>query len=205
MKTRWIFIVAAILIVFGAALFLLDFRLISSQSNENSVATSIKGGNLIIEPSDTPAVTGLFVDGKGLVKNAVQAQAKHLLQSQAGFGEISDLNAIADKMDISVLYIDMNPEQFFWTPFYARSTYRATVAYANNGDISFRKQESPHFESSGDQPVLQIQASLTLSDTSYGVMSLPGYENYIAGKLADWAVDSLKAQMNAASSTGQGD
>lgn len=156
-------------------------------------------------PPSAPQVTGLYVDGSGLVKSAVQARVKQLLRDQAGFGEISDLNVPADKLDIAVLYIETRPEQFFWTPFYARSTYHAMVSYATNGDISFRRGEETHFQTSSGQPVLQVQAALILTDTSYGVMSLPGYEGYLAGKLADWAVESLKSQMNATSPKGGGE
>jgi len=191
MKKRWVILPAALLVLLAAFL-LLDFRLMTSQTAMNSETASSRSGDTNTPWEFSPAVTGLYVEGKGRLAEALQARVKDLIQNQEPIGQITAIDAPADRMDIPILYAEIIPLKHFWTPLYARSEYRLVVAYASNGDTSFRKQAVVHFQSSGDEPFKQYKASFTFQDTSIGVISARGYQHYLAEKMAGMVQQSLQ-------------
>ncbi len=183
MRKTWIIPVGIFLLI-ASALLLVQFRLMRSTTLSDSAIAS--GG--ISSSIGNPSNTALWVSGDRLA-GRVRALIKGMAQNQPRFGEVSMLNAIADKFDLPVLAVDIQKQQYIWTPFYARSVYRLTVSYASNGDISFRSQPTPRFNM-GDY--YQLQGRYTLDDTSWGLISSPGYQDYMSERIADQVMKSLQ-------------
>ncbi len=194
MKRTRIFLAAIVLVFFAAAFLLFHFRAMSSKTSVESGVASARNGDPKAPWSLSPQVTGLYVEGRGQLAETLLAQVKRQLKNQQHIGDITDMNAPVDRADIPQLYIQVVPISHFWTPFYARSEYQLVVSYASNGDISFRQQKSPRFMATGGQPVLQYKASQTIKDTSLGLFSAPGYQDYLAGKMARLILDNFQKQ-----------
>ncbi|MGE5603971.1 MAG: hypothetical protein ACM30E_13050, partial [Nitrososphaerales archaeon] len=95
---------------------------------------------------------------------------------------------------ITVRFVE---RQVFWTPFYARSQLHVHVAYASNGDTSFDdNSETTHFAgSAGDPPTVQFLASYSLADVTWGLVSQPGYQAYLAEQIASRVKGSITEQL----------
>ena len=179
-----------------AAFLLLDFRLLKGQTSQISAVAASQSDDFRASRDLSPAVTGLYVEGNGDEAHLLAAYVKSLLQNQPAIGRVTDINTPSDQMDIPVVYIELVPVKYIWTPVYATAEYQLIISYASNGDISFRKNPVTHFHSSGDQPYLQFKATTTLKDTSFGIISLPGYRHYLADKLLEQVDQSLQSQFN---------
>lgn len=83
----------------------------------------------------------------------------------------------------------------FWPPVYAHTSLQFEAAYASNGDVSFRESEPTQFHSAGDQAVGQYEGHYQLTDRSWGVMSLPGYRDYLARQVAVTLLTSMQEQL----------
>jgi len=135
-----------------AAFLLLDFRLLKGQTSQISTVAASQSDDFRASRDLSPAVTGLYVEGNGDEAHLLAAYVKSLLQNQPAIGRVTDINTPSDQMDIPVVYIELVPVKYVWTPVYATAEYQLIISYASNGDISFRKNPVNHFHSSGDQP-----------------------------------------------------
>jgi hypothetical protein len=196
MKRRSIFGLAGLVILLAAAFLLVSFRLISSRTATNSTVAASRGGDTGPSWNFSPETTGLYVGAEERMAQALRERVKRLLQSQEHMGKFTSLNAPADQMDIPQLYVQVKPVTHVWTPVYAHSEYELVIAYASNGDIPFRDDATPHFVYMDDQPVLQFQGKISLTDNSWGLMSLPGYRDYLADQLAGQVQKTLQQQFN---------
>ncbi len=187
---RWL-IPLAILLILIAAIFLLDFHAMKSQSTAESQTGTYRSGEIDINWKNTPVDTALYVEAPGNLKNALRNSIKPLIQNKNYVGAVSDLNAPADSLSIPQLYVQVIPVDTFWTPFYARSKYQVIVSYASNGDLSFRNQKPVRFEGMPGQPAILFQSTNDMVDTSWGFISLKGYHSFIASKIAAQVVDNL--------------
>ncbi len=192
---RSLVIAIAVLAVLAAAFFLLNFRLMNSQTGMNSGTASGGSEGFKKSPKFAPAATGLYVEGTGPMADAVRARVKQAIQRQDYVGEVSMINLMADRLDLPVMYIEMIPVRHFWSPVYASSEYQMNVSYATNGDVSFRNQAAPHFVMDGNPPALQFKAMFTLTDTSTGLISYQGYQDYLVEKMVTLVRETLQKQV----------
>ncbi len=194
MKNRLkILLGATALLALAAAAFLaLDLRVMKSSTNTNSTTASARAEEDAIQLIQ-PDLTGLYVNGGGRTGQALQDELEQALRGRQHVGDIQTLDAPADQMDTAQMQVRLTPRQYLWTPVYARSTYEVVVSYASNGDLSFRNSETPYFQFSGG-PALQFQATYTLTDTSAGILSAPGYRHYLAEKIAAAVADTLQTE-----------
>ena len=64
------------------------------------------------------------------------------------------------------------------------------------GISSFRGQDdAPHFVTDASHPTVQFYADCTLSDTSTGLISAPGYQAYLAEKMAVLIQETVEKQL----------
>lgn len=194
MKKR-ILILAITLLVLLAAFLLLDFRLLKGQTSVISTVAASHSEDFNATRDLSPAVTGLYVEDNGAIAALLDAHIPALFQDQPEFGQVTVLDSPADQADIPMIYVELVPIKHVWTPVYAQAEYQLIISYASNGDTSFRKDPVTHFRSSGDQPYLQFKATITLKDISSGIISLRGYQNYLAGKLLEQVEQTFQSQL----------
>ncbi|GEM_PF-2181575 len=187
---KWGLFLLAALLILCVAFGLFDFRISKSQATFNSTIASSHQGESAISIEFAPATTGLFVDAGAGLSQEIQTKLTKMLEDQDYTGQVSAMSAPADHMDIPVLYVVVAPIKHIWTPFYTSSEIQMSVSYATNGDISFRNQSITHFQSNGNQPALQYQATFTITDSAFGLISYPGYQHSLAEMLTGQVVTS---------------
>ena len=138
------------------------------------------------------AKTGLFVSGDEKLARAVQQELTHLLGGQPQFGQIELVDGASDTADFPLLFVVFDRQEITWTPVYARTALEISVSYASNGDVSFRQTKPVEFKHTSDQPSLMSNGQYSFTDVSWGLISNPGYLNYLAREIAKAIAADLK-------------
>ena len=184
-QKRWIVLIVVVLVfaLSGAALILANFSAMKSQlARDSSMASSTGSGGPLAQIS--PDKTGLFISGDDKHVNALQRELTHLLGGQIQFGEIVLVDGMSDKAEYPLLFVTLDKLDITWSPVYAHAELEVTVSYASNGDVSFRHTTPVEFKHTSDQPSMMISGQYSLADTSWGLISNPGYVNYLAKEIA---------------------
>ncbi len=185
-QKRLIFIVVitiaviALVVPFGWASFWAAY---SQTGRDSTMATS----NVGTEPGqvkNSADITALHVAGNNLFQRSLQAELIHRLQQVPGFGEIQSISDPVDQAEFPYLFVEVTRKDIFWTPVYGRAELEFKIAYASNGDISFRHTEPTAFHNENEAPSIKRSGQYTFTDVSWGIMSLPGYHDYLAGQVA---------------------
>jgi len=185
-QKRWIVLIvlALVVVLLGFALILVDFKAMQSQMTRNSSIAASHDENQTTTPQLTPDKTGLFISGDDQLVNALQRELTHLLGGQIQFGEIVLVDGMSDKADYPLLFVTLDKQDITWSPVYARAELEVTVSYASNGDVSFRHTTPVEFKHTSDQQLMMINGQYSFADTSWGLISNPGYVNYLAKEIA---------------------
>jgi hypothetical protein len=194
---RWIILVAVIgLIALTApALILANFSSMTSQMEHNSSLATSTGS---IDPAQPiyPQMTGLVVTGDERLAAALRDQIVRQLQGSPAFGQIQVLSGIVERVDFPILLIEITQKEILWTPIYARANLQINLAYASNGDISFRLTRPTEFKQTGSETSIQRSGQYTFSDVSWGIISSPGYIDYLAREIVRPISNDLRGKIN---------
>lgn len=193
-QRRWI-VVAVIVLAFlllGGAFILVNFSAMTSHLENNSSLAS-SGGSAEAGPQNN-ASTAIYVSGDARLRQALQAELARLLKGRAEYGEIRVLKALTDRTDLPYLFVEIQPQELLWTPIYAKAGLKVSLAYASDGDVSFRLTQPVQFFHEGDRPAVKRSGSYTFSDESWGLISSPGYTDYLARTIAGAIAKSLERQ-----------
>jgi hypothetical protein len=192
-KRRVIFWIAIILVIAlsAPALILANFSAMSSQIVHDSTLATSTGSAQPGVPIHS-AKTGLVVKGDSRLAWALQNQIITHLQNYPAFGQLQLLDRMDEQANDPILLLEIAPQDIFWTPIYARANLRVNVSYASDGDISFRLSQPVEFKHTSDQTVVKKSGSYTFTDTSWGLISNPGYLDYLAREIARPIAADLK-------------
>jgi hypothetical protein len=127
----------------------------------------------------------IYIDDTGGIERLLQEKFRVLLQETNIPGVPS--NTLLAEYDNQVIALSIQERDELYTPFYTKSMYVVFFYYASSGKTTyfnqFRSGQSPvvTFTTSetGNDKII-IKGTLTLKDTSMGVMSLSGYHNHVA-------------------------
>ena len=179
----------------GILLFWVSFRTISSQSTVNSeVAASRGNAEVPLDPASL-STPSLVVEGDGSLEKAVRSEFARLSRDQSGPVQVKLLDTLADAANSPIVVVTVKQQSGFWTPFYSRSNLEVEVAYASDGDLSFRGSEPVQFRTTEDQPSIRYAGHYSAADVSWGIMSLPGYRDFLAHQIASIVLTSLQDQV----------
>ena len=194
MKKYGIGITLLVVALVVASFFMMSYHATSSQISQNSqVASSLSGGPEIQSKLIPQAVTNVVVAGSSRLDTALKADLVNLLPGVAALGEVKFVDPAGAPANAPLLYIQVKEQNIRWTPVYSTAALQVVVAYADNGDVSFKDNEPTHFQSGGAGS-LQFKGTYQLEDTSWGLMSLPGYNDYLAQNTAQTIVKSVQEQ-----------
>ena len=197
MKDRRFWILLAAILLVSAAFLLLDFRLAagSIQSVQRIMVTELEG-NHPQRPGPDDKIS-MVVDGKGpLAGTLKKALAKEV--ENAGLGQVTWEQELRPQYPNPVLVVNVGQPAPLWTPFLATSRFSVQAGYAINGDITFLDnldKTQPYIRSS-DPSAVNLYTAYELSDRSLGLISRPGYDQYLADYLAREIVQALKNLYN---------
>ncbi len=179
----------------GILFFLVSFRIISSQSAVNSEVSAYHQNTEAKPVAFSQLATQLVVEGDGPLVQTIRAEIMRLVENEKNLVQVNLAFPTDEAGQFPLLVVTLNQQSGFWTPVYARTTLQVEAVYASNGDLSFRESEPTQFHSAGDQPVRQYEAHYQLTDRSWGVMSLPGYRDYLAHQIAVDLLTSMQVQL----------
>ncbi len=183
-KTLLVLLVIVLVIVFsGSALILANFSAMRSNIAQNSSVASSNGGDETAL-NRSPDKTGLFVEGESKLAAALHQALTKKLSGQVVTGEIVAVDGTSDKLDYPLLFVSIDQPNITWTPVNARAEVNVSIFYSTDGDVSFRHSQPPGFKMTTDQPTLKMDGTYSFTDESWGLISNPGYVNYLAGEIA---------------------
>ena len=194
MRLRKVAVVVIGLVVLLAVLTWLDIRLMSSRMVfDGSVAASHSPTGA----SPAVSVTALHVEGNDRLQCSLQARLNQVLADLPGIGDVTVTGRRTAQPGSALVAVSFVERQVFWTPLYSRSQLHVHVAYASDGDISFDDGgEVTRFKSAeGDPPTVRFLASYALADVTWGLVSQPGYQDYLAEQIASRVKASIEEQI----------
>ncbi len=197
MKKLWLLVALLVLAALLGSFFLLvNFRVMKSQTVKDfSVASGYNPSDPGEEWNFTPHTTSIYISGDGRIESRVREEIMRSLKTQPNTGLVESLYTLTTQADHPLLLVKVTGQEYFWTPFYARSAFKVDVGYASNGDLSFWEKDPPHFFNQTGQPALQLKGNYAIADKSWGILSAPGYNDYLATQIADVVMSSLREQM----------
>ncbi len=184
----------AALLVLGAAFYGLNFRLMRSRLAQQTTASAARSGEgSILAQAQAP--TDLRVSAEGRLANFLSSQ---LVQSAGDTPNLGQIQVLAQPVGSSgrpLMVVKVTGQRVEWTPFYAKAALNVEVSYATYGDLSFADQQITRFTTSSGQPVAQYKANYDLADISWGIISYPGYHQYLAIQIAQTVLAGWQAQI----------
>jgi hypothetical protein len=183
-----ILLVAILLLV---VIFLaLDFKAAFSFTTDDTQVTAISSGEGYAE--DPPLV--IFVQAPNILAEPLRRALFNRVGTIAPFSTMELIETPASEPGSAALVVDVDRRTYIWTPVYAAANLSVRVAFASDGRVNWDQlgeidtvlQASPEVRMSGD---------LVIWDRSLGLISYPGYRNYIAGQISDKVVESIKTQL----------
>jgi len=194
-KRLWILLGGVLLI--GVVFLLLDFRVAASSTHANqTIITTELEGNYPdrLQPTDT---ISMVLAGEGPLVRALQKSLTEQID-KAGMGQIELAGELEPAPQNPALVVKVGKPGSIWTPFFAMSQFSIHAGYASNGDMTFMESiEATHTGiGNPDTSVVTLYAEYEVNDRSFGLISLPGYHQYLADYLAQQIVEALKNLYN---------
>jgi hypothetical protein len=179
-----VFIFLTLALCLLAASFLwLDFRLARSSTKVNAEAGTYSigiehGGKL--DPLDQLAI---YVKGEDGFAAALRQETISKLEADPEFWNVTSLEKPLDRSDQPILYVETQDRSIFWTPFFSRSSMTVYLAYATDGDISWRGKTDEIMHMQGS-PAVRVESTYQVNDTTFGLVSRKAYQQFLAEQIA---------------------
>ena len=203
MKDKRLWILLGAILLFGAAFLLLNFRVAvgNLQSVQMIMVTELEGNYPERLQSDDKISMVLAVDGT-LVRALQKALTEKM--NNVGMGQLEWEQELEPKYPNPVLVVKVGQPGPIWTPFLAVSQFSLQAGYATNGDTTFMDgvDKTQLYIRSSDPSAVNLYTEYEVSDRSFGLISRPGYEQYLANYLAQEIVQALKNLYNIQDPTG---
>jgi len=203
MKDKRLWILLGGLLLISAAFLLLKFRVAvgNIQSLQMIMVTELEGNYPDrLQPDDK--ISTVLV-GEGPLVRALQKALTEKM-NDVGMGQMEWEQELEPKYPNPVLVVKVGRPSPLWTPFFGVSQFSIQAGYATNGDTTFMAaldKTQPYIHSS-DPSVVNLYTEYEVSDRSFGLISRPGYDEYLADYLAQEIVQALKNLYNIQGPTG---
>lgn len=191
MKNKRLSILLGGLVLLSAAFLLLNFRLAVSNIQAAKLVVTTDLGPNMPNPMRSNDKISLVLGGEGPLIGALQKTLTEKL-GEAGIGEIELLRELGPVYQNPVLVVKVGSPGPIWTPFFAMSEFPVHAGYASNGDSTFMEVVEKTHTSIGKKDVANMYAEFEVSDRSLGLISRPGYHQFLADYLAQEIVAALK-------------
>ncbi len=191
MKNKRLWVLLGGIVLISLAFLLINFRV--AVSNTQAEKLTVTMGDKVAAPMQQNEKINIVLVGEGPLVSALQ-KALTAKMNEAGFGEIEVVQDLELNYQNPMLVVKVGKPGPIWTPLFARSQFTIHAGYASNGDTTFMKSiEETHTSiASKDPAVLDIYAEYEVNDRSFGLISRPGYHQFLADYLAQEIVTVLK-------------
>jgi len=188
-KRLWIFLGGIVLI--GAAFMLLNFRVAASNTQTEKLIFTTDMGEEMPVPMQRRDKISIVLIGEGpLVRELQKALTEQM--GKAGIGGIDLVQEIEPVYQNPVLVVKVGKPDTIWTPFFAMSKFPIHAGYASDGDSTFMEGVEETHTSIGKKDVANMYAEYEVNDRTWGLISRPGYHQFLVDYLAHEIVAALK-------------
>ena len=190
MKRRRLWALLGLFVAVGAAFLLLSFRLaVSDTRSEKSIGTTAMGTQMPDSMQRRDKIT-IAVVGEGPLARAIRMALTAEIH-ETGLGNVEEALELRQAYQNPVLVVKMGKQRLLWTPFFATSTFGIQVGFASSGDTG-ALGETPITIDNKNGPILVLSAEYKFTDGSWGLISAPGYHQFLADSAARQIVASLE-------------
>lgn len=192
-NTILVVILVALVLIFILAFLLLDFHILRGQANASSQVSTYTFS--IDEDHKIPLNQNLYVYVRGGigVEDRLAAALMESLVANPYIGTVEIQHGDPHSSSGSVLIVDLAQPNLLWTPFYSRADIEMEVAYASDGQVDWIDQETVNL--TNGQPVIRLRGDYQMQASAAGLMSMPGFNRYLAQQLADQIAASLMERL----------
>jgi hypothetical protein len=190
MKNRRLWVLLGGIVVLSAAFLLLNFRaaMSNTRSEKNIITTGM--GDRLPDAIQRRDKISIVLVGESPLAGALQKALAAELQD-AGMGDIELAQGFEASYPNPVLVVKVGKPGLFWSPFFASGRFSIQAGYASNGETTFMGK-TPITVDNKNGPTLNMVAEYKVSDSSFGLISRPGYHQILADYLARQIAAALK-------------
>ena len=197
MKNKYSWISLGGIVLISAAFQLLNFRITASntQTTQRIMTTELEGNYPdYLQQKDKIC---LVIFGEVPLVTALQKALTEKMD-KAGMGQFELEQGLKPKYPNPILVIKADKTSPFWTPLFAISHFSLQAGYATNGDPTFMDalDKTQPYIRNPDSSVTFLYTEYEITDRSFGLISRPGYYQYLAEHLAQELVQALKNLYN---------
>ncbi len=188
-KTLWILLGASglLLLVLFTFTLVANFHMARSETQASATTASSRWPQEAVAPSQP---VHFVVEGNGPLAEALTAALER---------EVPNANAASETAETNLI-VQIDKAQINWTPVSGRAEIEVTAAFSSNEDFSFIEQRPFYFQyNNGDDQgagyIVQSASEVRLTDRSNGLLSRPGYTQFLAEKIAAEINKALQTQV----------
>jgi hypothetical protein len=194
-KWLWISIVIILLGAITAAFFFMDFQAVNSNTATDSQVSSFRIGLEQGAPPPPFSTLALYAQEERIFQENFKQSLVDDLQVIPGLNQLETLSEAVDQYENPLLMVEFEKVDITWTPISGNATIEITVAFATDGDVSFRHTTPVHFDD-GDSPSLKIKGDIQIQDETRGLISRVAYHKYLEESVSQAIADLLLAEMS---------
>jgi hypothetical protein len=161
----------------------------NTQASKVLVTTDL--GEDMPAPMQRKDTISMVLIGEGPLVNALQKALTEKMD-EAGLGEIELVQELEPVYQNPVLIVKVGRPGPTWTPCFAMSKVPIHAGYTSDGDSTFMEVIEKTHTSGGKKDVAFLYAEYEVNDRSLGLISRPGYHQYLADYFAEEIVAALK-------------
>ena len=182
----WLLIVLKLLLLLLAFNFL-SFQLASSRTESGFTLSTYRLGETAPATMSSGFSLVYTVTGSDPMSQAVADALADALAAT----EVGQATAVANLDGVTgpALLVTLDKQERLWTPVYGRANLTAVVYYAYDGQAPWPLDEAVHLTES---PAVKADGEFTISDTTWGLLSRPGYQDHLAAALAQAIAGGLQ-------------
>ena len=194
-KWLWILVVIILLGALTAAFLFMDFQSINSNAATDSQVSSFRIGLEQGEPPPPFATLALYTQKESIFQETFRQSLENKLYSIPGLSQIETLSEEVDQADNPMFILEFEKIEITWTPIYGSASIEIAIAFATDGDVSFRHRIPVHFDD-GDSPSMKINGDIQIQDETRGLMSRVAYHKHLEESVSKVVADILVAQLS---------
>ncbi|HLO13978.1 MAG TPA: hypothetical protein VK206_04055 [Anaerolineales bacterium] len=197
MKDKRLWILLGGIALISAAFLPLNFRVaVSNTQTIPRIMTTELEGNYPDRLQRDDHISMVLV-GEGPLVTALQKALTEQID-KVGMGQIELEQELEPKYPNPILVVKVGKSSPIWMPIFATSHFSIQAGYATNGDTTFMEvlDKTQPYIRNPDPSVVNLYTEYEVSDRSVGLISRPGYHQYLADYLAQQIVQALKNLYN---------
>ncbi len=191
MKNRRLWILLAGIVLISAAFLLINFRVAANNTRTEKLIFNMDMGDNMPVPMQRRDKISIVLVGKGPLVRALQKALTEQMD-KAGMGEIELVQELEPVYQNPVLVVKVGKPNPIWTPFFAMSQFSIHAGYASDGDSTFMEGVEETHTSIAKKDVANMYAEYKVNDRSWGLISRPGYYQFLADYFAQEIVTVMK-------------